>query len=179
MQIKDLTRSLRDAIDHVIEIDADEAVSAVCNYDAQFDQVEDRLVDLVRKRAGVLPTEPGDSPEQRLNSPRLTTTYPSVRKDALRKIKLDNERLITQLIGPLVTAMIAKEFAQAEFQMEEERSERVRIAKSEHRRTGIYSAVAAVADRLHDDYRVTYHHWRTPTAAQMEAIARILLGEPS
>lgn len=49
-------------------IQAGEIVTLVDHHDAGFDLVQERILDLVRKRAGIVPIAKGDSPPQRLNS---------------------------------------------------------------------------------------------------------------
>lgn len=179
MKIKKMAQLLLGALDQCIDADATAQLRAINAYDTQYDEVGERIIDLVRKRAGILPIEPGDSPEQRLLNPRLGTAYPGIREARLRKIMLESQTQVSTLVGPLITAMLQLEFAHGELELEQERTERVRIAKSEHRRNGIYDDVALAADRLHSEYGVTYHHWKTLSDEQFAVIAKAMWDAPT
>ncbi|MBM7406259.1 MULTISPECIES: hypothetical protein [Sphingomonas] len=177
MNMQSLGRVLLDAMKNEFEADASGATSIIDAYDEDFEAVQARLVTLVRKHAGIIDTQRGDSPAQRLNSLRLTTAYPGVRKQALRALILENETAIQRLAPLLMAAIVSRDFATTELEMEEKRSREVKAAKGEHRRNGLYTDVATAADRLHTIYGATYHHWKSLSAEQLAAVAKILLEE--
>ena len=178
MRIKKMAQLLLGLLDQCIDIDETAQLSAINGYDAEYDHVGERIIALVRKRAGILPIEPGDSPEQRLLNPRLGTAYPGVRQDRLRKIMLESQTQISTLVGPLVTAMVQLEFAEGELELEKEHAERVYNAKLERRNNGLYDDVAVAADRFYQSYGITRHHWRALSNDQLHALAEVLLSSP-
>ncbi|MGJ3627972.1 hypothetical protein AB5I41_15025 [Sphingomonas sp. MMS24-JH45] len=128
-------------------IEAGNAVTLIGQHEADYNLVQERILDLVRKRAGIIPIAKGDSPTQRLNSLRLGTTYPGVRRAALRKVPLESEDQIAHLAGRLL-ARLKRDLAFAELEMENARSEEIKEARVERRRTKLYVEVADVADHL-------------------------------
>ncbi|KKI17935.1 hypothetical protein [Sphingomonas sp. Ag1] len=177
MNMQSLGRALLDTMKAELEADVTGATSIIDAYDKDFEAVQARLVTLVRKHAGIIDTQRGDSPEQRLNSLRLTTAYPGVRKQALRALILENETAIQRLAPLLMAAIVKRDFATAELEMEDQRSQEVKAAQGEHRRDGLYADVATAADRLHTVYGAEYHHWKSLNAEQLTAVAKILLGD--
>lgn len=175
MRINALAQRLRDALGAALEISDEEADKVVASYEADCGQAEKRLIELVRKHVGIVPAGADRCAQQRLNSLRLETSYPGVREARLRKVVLDQRSIFAELLGPLVTAMIKLEFAEIELEMEAERTERVRIAKSQHLRDGIYDDVAVAADRLHETCGATYNHWKVLSDHQLQDIADVLI----
>ena len=174
MKITEMVSKIERALQEVRSMNADEVSSLVDRYDMTFDAVEARLIELVRKHAGIEQTHYGDAPAQRLMSLRMDTYYPAVRIQALEKILADNYRNIADLVGPLVEAVVKVTVANAELEMEHERTKRVRSQQRDHKRDGIYREVADVADRLHASHGVKYHHWKARTPQDLNDIAEIL-----
>lgn len=174
MKLNDITLALRAAMDRVFDRNAEDVTTIIDEYAEDFTKVEERLVKLVRQHAGLIPTGRGDSPHTRLNSLRLETRYPGVRKAALAKLRLDNETKIAELAGPLLTAVIKREFAIDELRAEDDRTKAVKKAQSEHKKLSLYVDVAVAADRLFEIHGITYHVWKALSDDQLNAIAQIL-----
>jgi hypothetical protein len=179
MNIEDFSRLLREAMNCASAIEAGRVMTLVDQHEAGFDLVQERILDLVRKRAGIVPIAKGDSPPQRLNSLRLGTTYPGVRQAALRKLVLDNEDQIADLAGRLLSVRLKRDLALAELEMEAARSQEVKEARAERRRDKLYAEVAAAADYLHEAHGVTCHHWKAAGEEQLAAIAAVLWQAPA
>lgn len=179
MNIEDFSRLLRELLTYAPAIEAGEIVTLVDQHEAGFDLVQERILDLVRKRAGILPIGKGDSPPQRLNSLRLGTTYPGVRQAALRKLVLDNQDQIADLAGRLLSVRLRRDLALAELEMEADRSREVKEARAERRRDQLYAEVAAVADHLYEAHGVTCHHWKAAGEEQLAAVAAVLWQAPA
>lgn len=81
---------------------------------------------------------------------------------------------MAQAVGPLVEAATKVTVAEAELALEEERAERVKEARKERRRNGLYAEVACAVDRLHEVYGVTYYHWKAVSEQKLAAISDIL-----
>lgn len=174
MNILELIQRITDSLAELTEVDEKEAVRLIAGYEAEFDAVTQRIVKLVRQRAGIDPTEPRASPAVRLNSLDLSAYYPQFREDALQKIIVDNRRTLAQLVGPLMEAATKIAVAEAELALEAERSERVKEKMSERRRNGLYIDVASVAERLHESFDIQYHHWKSLSNESLASIAAIL-----
>ncbi|MEP3156883.1 MAG: hypothetical protein ABJO64_11240 [Nitratireductor sp.] len=174
MKITEMMSEIDCALKEALSMNTDEADALIDRYDVTFDAVQARLIELVRKHAGIEPTHYGDAPAQRLMSLRMDSYYPAVRIQTLEKIIADNRRNIADLMGPLVEAVVKVTVANAELEMEEKRTKRVRSQQRDHKRDGIYRDVADVADRLHASHGVRYLHWKQLTPQDLAEMAAIL-----
>lgn len=155
-------------------IDPELARTISAMMERKFDADAAYTLGLMRKRAGLEQHEDGSAPEQRLSSPRFTTTPRNERHRILGKNMLESADDLIAHLGPALTAALRLKLFEAELLQENRRDADVKDSLQARKATGLYQAVTRVSDILYEQYKVNHTHWACLSDAQIREFARIL-----
>jgi hypothetical protein len=146
----------------------------VLELDGEVVELVEHISDLMKRMAGLLPDHTGSDARRRLQNPRLRTTYVNERIKALTAKSIDLREELGEKMKEIIEPALKLELVEAELAAAvalRAELDAVRITKEA---TGLYPAVAAAADYLHQQFGVTHWHWANAGPDRMKLVAKVL-----